>query len=202
LLTAKVTRLDVAIDIAGVRPDDCAWELPKALYRKNIIKAGRLQTIYLGSSKTAKEKGQVRIYDKAAEMGLPGVAITRVERVVKASNLRMHQLPDLSNVFKVLKCYDVRSGLGKPGPKGVPLVPLEYRPMLRDACAHRGLNATMALFTSDQLRKSVKSAIASAVPVFWEPAAIWDGWKATVEQAFSFSPTLSLSPLEFTETPW
>ena len=188
LLAAKVTQLDLAIDIEGVRPDDCAWELPKASYRNNIMRAGKLQTQDLGSNKTAKTKGQVRIYDKGAEMGLPGLAITRVERVVKAGNLQFNELSALSNVFTGLKCYDVRAALGKPGPKGVPLVPLEYRSMIHDACAHRGLNAAIGLFTSDQLRRAVKTAVVSTVPAFWDPAAIWEGWQAAIEQAFAFSP--------------
>jgi hypothetical protein len=184
LLAAKVTRLDLAIDIEGIRPDDCIWELPKAFYRNNIMKGGKLQTEYLGSNKTAK----LRIYDKGAEMGLPELAITRVERVVKAGNLRLIELPALSNVFTGLKCYDVRAALAKPGQKGASLVPLEYRSMVHDACAHRGLNAAMGRFTSEQLRKAVKTAIVSTVPAFWDPAAIWEGWQAAIEQAFAYSP--------------
>ena len=60
--------------------------------------------------------------------------------------------------------------------------------MIHDACAHRGLNAAIRPFTSDQLRRAVKTAVVSTVPAFWDPAAIWEGWQAAIEQAFAFSP--------------
>ena len=57
LLAAKVTRLDLAIDIEGVRPDDCAWELPKASYRNNIMRAGKLQTQDPWKQQNGQDKG-------------------------------------------------------------------------------------------------------------------------------------------------
>jgi hypothetical protein len=76
LADAKVTRLDVALDVPGIRPDDYLWELKKGVYRSSINKGGNPETLYLGNLKAAK--GGIRVYDKGAEMGVPSLKLTRI----------------------------------------------------------------------------------------------------------------------------
>ncbi len=100
LADAPVTRLDVALDVYGIRPDDYVWELSKGIYRNPIMKEGKLQTLYLGNRNAAKGRALVRIYDKGAELGVPNLELTRIERVFKNNKLRVRDLPALSNVFQ------------------------------------------------------------------------------------------------------
>jgi len=183
LQDAKVTRLDVALDVPGIRPDDYLWELKKGVYRNPIIKAGRLETLYLGNWKAAK--GGIRIYDKGAEMGLPGLTLTRIERVHKNNKLRLRDLAALPNVFHTLSCHDDHGALTGLGALGVPPM---YRSSFHDACAFRGLKAALEQIESVLLRTKLLKAISSSVPAFWDLDAIWAGWPTAVAKAFSHEP--------------
>jgi hypothetical protein len=183
LADAKVTRLDVALDVPGIRPDDCLWELKKGVYRSSIIKGGTPETLYLGNLKAAK--GGIRIYDKGAEMDVPSLKLTRIERVYKNSKLRLCDLTDLPNVFHTLSCLDANAAMAGLGTAGVPPM---YRPFLHDACAYRGLAAALNRIESASLRTKLMKAISSSVPAFWDLDAIWAGWPAAVAHAFSHEP--------------
>lgn len=65
ILKARVTRLDWAIDVPGMKPGDYVWERPKSPLRNLTYRKGCLEILYLGTS----FKGQVAIYGKAKEQG-------------------------------------------------------------------------------------------------------------------------------------
>jgi hypothetical protein len=189
LQDAKVTRLDVALDVPDVLPDDYLWELAKGVYRNPIIKRGRLETQYLGNWKAAK--GGIRVYDKGAEMGFPNLKLTRIERVYKNSKLRLRDVAALPNVFHTLACHDAHAALAGLGVAGVPPM---YRRFVHDACAYRGFRAALEQIESVQLRKKLIKAIGSSVPSFLDLDAIWAGWPAAVAHAFCHEPA---APPEF-----
>jgi hypothetical protein len=191
LANAKVTRLDVALDVQGIRPDDYLWEQSRGVYRGPLNKSGKLETLYLGNWKAAK--GGIRIYDKGAEMGLPSLTMTRIERVYKNSNLRLGDLTKLPNVFHTLSCRDAHAALASLGVVGVPPM---YRSFVHDSCAYRGTRPALNRFASAQLRKNLTKAIGSSVPPFWNLDAIWAGWPAAVAHAFFHEP---VAPPEFVE---
>jgi hypothetical protein len=191
LQDAKVTRFDAAVDVIGILPDDFLWELKKGVYRSQLNKDGRLETLYLGNWKAAK--GGVRIYDKGAEMHIPGLKLTRIERVYKNSKLRLRDVAKLPNVFRTLSCHDAHAAFAALGAKGVPPM---YRSSVHDACTKRGCKAALAEIDSAQLRTRLVKAISSSVPAFWDLDAIWAGWPAAVAQAFSHEPVAPLESLE------
>jgi hypothetical protein len=179
MMKAKVTRLDVAIDIDGIQPDDYVWDTSKAIYRSHILKRARLETLYLGSKNAARAKGQVRIYDKAAQMKIPNSKLTRVERVVKSGVLRVADLPKLPNVLDGIECYDVVHALANSG-----LVPPEYCQFFHDACASRGLRGALKNIKDDKRRKQIRAVIKSSTPTFWDPDLAWSGWGKAVSKVF------------------
>jgi hypothetical protein len=183
LAEAKVTRADIALDIEGIRPDDCLWDLQKAIYRETITKAGELGTLYFGNRHARKRL--LRIYDKGAEMGKPELKLTRIEREYKSNKLRLSELSKLPNVFSTLKCYDVYAALAGLDVLGVPPM---YRRFLHDSCCCRGLRFALRQLESLKLRKAIEQAIHSSVPAFWDAKAIWSEWPAAVAQAFSEAP--------------
>jgi hypothetical protein len=183
LQDAKVTRIDAALDVLGILPDDYLWELKKGIYRSQLNKDGRLETLYLGNWKAAK--GGVRIYDKGAEMHLPGLKLTRIERVYKNSKLRLRDMTKLPNIFHTLSCHDAYAAFAALGAKGVPPM---YRSSVHDSCAKSGIKAALAKIESLQLRSRLIKAIVSSVPAFWDLDAIWAGWPTAVAQAFSHEP--------------
>jgi hypothetical protein len=60
-----------------------------------------MQTMYLGN----QAKGQFRIYDKRAQLGVPGPPLTRVE-IAARPNKPARELVGLKNPFDKLKVYD------------------------------------------------------------------------------------------------
>jgi hypothetical protein len=188
LQDAKVTRLDVALDVPGIRPDDYL-SVRKGIYRSQLNKDGRLETLCLGNWKAAK--GGVRIYDKGAEMGLPGLKLTHIERVYKNSKLRLRDIAALPNVFHSLSCHDAHAAFAALGAQGVPPM---YRSSVHDACTKRGCKAALAKIESVQLHNTLVKAISSSVPAFSDLDAIWAGWPTAVAHAFCHEPTARRKP--------
>ena len=126
-------------------------------------------------------------------MDLPGLKLTRIERVYKNSKLRLRDVAKLPNVFHTLSCHDAHAAFAALGAKGVPPM---YRSSVHDACALRGFKAALAEIDSAQLRTRLMKAISSSVPAFWDLDAIWAGWPAAVAQAFSHEPVAPPESLE------
>jgi hypothetical protein len=75
---AKVSRLDVAIDYQGRNVSDYLFTKPrvKARIHRGAGVLGDVQTVYLGAPTSRK---CIRIYNKALELGITGVELTRIE---------------------------------------------------------------------------------------------------------------------------
>jgi hypothetical protein len=58
---ARVSRLDIAVDLHGVALSDWVWDLPKRASRELICRDREVETIYLG----AKKGSPVVVYNKA-----------------------------------------------------------------------------------------------------------------------------------------
>lgn len=79
MIVEKVTRADVAIDYSGLSIEDCLFRRPRVKPQLHYMPEFRgLQGLYLGSRASDRF---VRVYDKAAELGLSQVNVTRVEGV-------------------------------------------------------------------------------------------------------------------------
>jgi hypothetical protein len=183
LSNARVTRVDVALDIPGILPGDYLWAVSGGHYREWRLHSGKLETLYLGAKDATK--GFIRIYDKGVETGEPGLKMTRVERVFRSNKLRLQDLPARSNVFHSLRCYDVYAALTGLGPLGVPPM---HRNTAHDTCCLRGLGPGVDRFENVKLQKALMKAIKPSVPAFWDPSAIWSKWPAAVADAFFHEP--------------
>jgi hypothetical protein len=93
----RVTRLDVAVDLPGVRMDQFLFLAHQGETYQRFGTNGHLETFYVGTSKG----NQTRIYSKKKEQlakGKPfGKSVVRVERTLRNLNLVVGELQKLKN---------------------------------------------------------------------------------------------------------
>jgi DNA relaxase NicK len=90
-----VTRVDVAVDLPDVHMGDFVFDRPAAPIRRAILRKGKLETLYLGKNAA----GQVRIYDKGAQLGDASLVLTRIEYAVQPN--RTGELMKFRMVFRL-----------------------------------------------------------------------------------------------------
>jgi hypothetical protein len=99
----RITRLDIALDVAGISLDSITIT-PNGPLRTTVYKrSGNIETIYLGAPKSAN---QWRIYDKAVELKSKGIAVAcgtlvRFERRIR-TNMKVENLHKLKNPFATI----------------------------------------------------------------------------------------------------
>jgi len=152
---AKVTRVDVAVDLPGIQIGDYAFERPKSPIRHLIYRKGRLETLYLGT----KAKGQFCIYDKGAQLGDKTKVLTRVEARA-CPNLAAADLHAMKNPLVLIQVYDIATAklqLGKP-----------LTSTLHRAVRAEGLHGPMTDFPPLAISKN-ESAVKANSAAFWTP---------------------------------
>ena len=106
--SAKVTQIEVSIDLEGI-PFNSVQILPDQAKTLTVFKSGqRAETLYLGKSKS----NQTIVYDRAAKRKKQGQdekagPCTRIERKKSSLNLRVHELGKLTNPFSHVKFVSV-----------------------------------------------------------------------------------------------
>lgn len=166
----KVTRADIAVDLPGVQIGDFVFERLRSPLRQAIFRRGYLQTIYMGT----RAKGQACVYDKAAQMGLKGVKLTRVE-VRTRPNCVASELPQMNNPMALISVFDVAKAnlmLGDP----------HARSLCR-LMASNGLRAPLYDFPPKAIQK-LAHAIDASPASFWTPATFWIGWLTVLQNTF------------------
>jgi hypothetical protein len=167
---AKVTRLDIAVDLPGIRVGDYVFDRKQSPIRQCILRKAHLETIYLGK----RARGQARVYDKQAQLGGdPSAILTRVE-IAAAPNRIAEALYDLKNPFLSLQVYDLKKAdlqLGAPHTRALHL-----------ALRTQGLLALDDLFPPVAAKENAKR-IKASTPSFWQPEALWGHWPTALEGA-------------------
>lgn len=167
----QITRIDIAIDLPGVRVEDFHVLPHTSLTYKTYGRNGLCETIYIG-----KPKGnQFRIYDKTGEQKANGIKtttqITRVEKILRVISISPSELHDLANPFSGLVLV-----------AKTPLAPVNENPkawaMFLDSVQVRGLGPALALLSKTRRTTYRKHIAAQSLP-WWKPEEIWFNWKHT-----------------------
>jgi hypothetical protein len=171
---AKISRIDIAIDLLGVSIQDLFVFSDQAVRSAKYERFGTLESIYLGSSKST---AQTRIYDKVAEMIAKGQMvesvqpITRIERVVRNAG-SLKNLAKMKNHFSTLHLASMSDKAN-----GIPI------PIWRMFVSHTQRHTTQAALA--QLPKSerakYKAALKANEPIWWDTAEIWKQWPALID---------------------
>jgi hypothetical protein len=174
----RVSRLDVAVDLVGVRMTKLKMVPPKAVVSQTWSSSkGKLQTFQWG-----KPNGSyTQIYNKTAEMEARGVAVSgpqivRFERRPKDPAFKsLAKLAELENPFAGFVLTTTLPEAPQDGPAYV-------WPLFCDSVGVRGLLAALQLLPEHK-RPIFKKQFASAAPEWWNPDAIWAQWPAVVQQS-------------------
>ena len=166
----RVTRIDVSVDVPGVRMDEFLFLPPQAITSMHWKVNGHLKTIVHGK----KQGDQTVIYDRkekrlAKGQKWKGPSAIRVERrLVNLKDQKLSSLPLLPNPFAKMQMT-----VNMPGP------PDEKKSdswsMFEDSVKVRGLGAALALLPDERRTKYRKHLAAHPQP-WWDPAAIWAKW--------------------------
>jgi hypothetical protein len=171
---ASVSRIDVAVDMHGVRISNLAVRSRR--HQKSMLVFGRegnLETIYVGDRGSGS---QVTIYDKAAQLRetksihLAGPC-TRFEARIR-TYIPVNELSLLKNPFFGI---DVFCGLDDLS-IGTP----HHHQMFLDSIARRGLHAALRMLPASR-RQRYERAIAKRRCSYWKPDELWSGWDRAVE---------------------
>ena len=174
----RISRLDVAVDLIGVRMTKLKVVPPKAVVSQTWNSSkGKLLTYQWG-----KPKGSyTQIYNKTAEMQARGVAvsgpqITRFERRLKQPACKtLMKLAELDNPFAGFVLTTTVPEAPDDGPAYV-------WPLFCDSVSVRGLHAALQLLPPHK-SPVYKKQFANAAPDWWNPDAIWAQWPTVVEQS-------------------
>ncbi len=179
---ARVTRMDVALDLHGVRLDDFTWEVHGKKVRRITTKGRNIKSLGAGSPK----HGAVSAYDRTGKDGHdPDQPWTRIEARMKPG-CAFAELPNVKNRFAGIAVTDVRAAW-----KALGRSPIEGKTTLSHAQL-KGLKAVVDLFPKDTPKpygKTVAMALADAVPAWWQPEAVWARFPDVLKKMFSGEDT-------------
>jgi hypothetical protein len=164
----RVTRLDVAVDLPGVRMDQFLFLAHQGETYQCFETNGHLETLYMGKPKS----NQTRIYSKKKEQlakGKPfGKSVVRVERTLRNLNLLVGELQKLKNPFGQMAMVE-------PSPLPPPWEKPKVWSMFQDSVNMRGLMPAMALLPEHR-RSEYRKHLKQNQKVWWQPQAIWEKW--------------------------
>jgi hypothetical protein len=180
LLPGKVTRVDMALDLHGVRLEDYSWRMPGRQVAQPWTRNGDLETLYLGSPK----RGAACLYDKGKQQKQdPTTAWTRVELRPKPL-VPLGSLPNLPNALAKVQVDDVLAACEAVG------TPTMYRRMALDTAHLRGLKRLLLRFDNQKgpgkapsHRDKFEKALVETQPAWWQPEAFWSAWPAALAHA-------------------
>lgn len=186
-VNCKVTRLDIAVDLVGVRTADLIIEQvvqhAKAKPGKKwcyFSPSGVLETANLGF-----KKGQpvpIIIYDKAQELtdkgGTPiygGAAHARVERRMQP-NRSIASLAKMKNPLMGVVIIDPTK----------PIIPPETPhawTFFLDSCRMRGRKAALSLLSAQDIPAAYVEALKTADRHVWRPGKLWTKWPEALKKS-------------------
>lgn len=167
---ARVTRIEIAVDVSGVRMDEFLCLPKQAVTSLEYGPDGHAKTLYLGK----KGGSQTRIYSRkqkrlAKKQGWDGASVVRVERSINlGSSFRLAELGSLPNPFTAMKMVPSLPPPPNPGK-------LNQWSMFEDSVRQRGLVAALALLPAERA-KSYKAHLAAYEVPWWDPLAFWGAW--------------------------
>jgi hypothetical protein len=173
--TARVSRIDVAVDVSNLRMDEFLVLPPQGMTSQRFGCDGHLQTYNLG-----KPKGnQIRLYCKNAEQLAKGFSmgkkVVRVEQTLRNLKLTPINLAKLSNPFAKMTLLE---HCAPPPPVGN-----EARwSMFQDSIQVRGLTPALALLPQARRTKYRKYLAQYQKIEWWSPSTIWKGWPKALQE--------------------
>lgn len=183
IAAAKVTRVDIALDLHGVRLDDFAWDVRGKRIRRPFVNAPNLRSLGFGSPK----HGAVAIYDRTGKDGHEASQPwTRVEARMKPG-CALKDLPAAANPLVRIDVTDVRAAWKQLGRNRI-----EAEAMLAMAQL-RGPKALAAVFPKDTpqpIGTIVGKSLAGATPSWWSPMAAWEAFPQALASALPAKETI------------
>jgi hypothetical protein len=177
-----ITRIDIAFDLPGKRPEDFLLLKDIAVTSRTWSRQGEVQSIALGKG-SGNQSAVYSVKAKRLNKGQPwdGSARTRIEkRIKKPSVSGLKYLADLPNPFVDLSIVPCMPG--PPSANGKPPNELAKREWSRfmDSVKVRSVNPALALIPEDRRAKYRKHLKANALP-WWDPEKIWINWPKALE---------------------
>jgi hypothetical protein len=172
----RITRLDVTVDVPGVRMDEFHFLPQQALTTMQWNVQGHLQSLVFGK----KQGNRTVIYSRDKKRlakgqnwtGEPEVRIER--RLTNLKNQKVSSLPRLANPFSPMQMT-----LNMPAPPSDGKA-WEWS-MFEDSVKARGLNAALSLLPEERRTKYRKHLAAHPEP-WWDPDLIWAQWPAMLDE--------------------
>jgi hypothetical protein len=163
----KVTRIDIALDLPGLSLDKVVVRsLGQRKHGVYTDGKGRLETIYLGSTKA----NRTAVYTKIKK----DIEFLRVERRMKP-NIRGHQLVRLSNPFDKVQMISTDS----LSPHLDGMVPRQFF----DSVRVRGIGHAIRELSPRQ-RREIKAALADPQESLLPPMSlVWNVWPHVLNQS-------------------
>lgn len=191
----RVTRIDITTDVKHLQMPGCLFYYPGMMVQYNYLKAGGIQTAYLGGVGGAN---QFRFYDKAKQIKksnadkpkqykepLPNKPVTRIEW-----QHRPGQVCTLSSLYKTcgpiyqkLWCGMVAQISGQPQSSFESLVHLVIR-----LSRYEGLPQALAE-VDKQHRANVRKFIEkNTYTSWWSPEKLWETFPGAIEHIMNPPP--------------
>jgi hypothetical protein len=173
----RISRLDVAVDLIGVRMTKLKMQ-PKIGQSAQAwwSSDGKLKTYQWG-----KPTGtHTQIYNKTAEQLARGIAVTgpqvtRIERRLK--NPKYKKLTDLAGMNNPFAGIVLTTSIPEAPPGG----PSYVWPMFCDSVQVRTLDLALKLLPKHK-RTVYRNQFTKAAPLWWNPEAIWKMWPAMLDE--------------------
>jgi hypothetical protein len=165
--SARVSRVDAALDLHGCSPGDWAWDLPKRRNRQLFLDDGEILTLYLGS----KYGNPMVVYDKADRLGLhPSVERTRIEFRDTRSNI-LQDLPNMACPFEYLLVFNPRTIKSAIQPLRRALMPVAHG---------GGMRGVLDLYP-EAVHPEIREQLQASTPAWWKPLEVWEQWPTVLE---------------------
>ena len=177
---AKVTRLDIAVDLLNVDTEDLLVGAKKPGKKMSYFGiGGKIETAYQNTTNTIYiyDKKQKQIDDKQTpEFG--NTPHTRVEIKTRTTK-GILGLPSLMNHLNKVSLIDIEA----------PEPPEEHHhwKLFQDACRYRGMDGALN-FLSDDVRGKYIEAIEAVEGEIWQPEKLWGFWAETVHKSRLLDP--------------
>lgn len=186
LLPAKVTRVDVAVDIYNADISQAQVEYSKpAKTHAYYDPAGKLQTAYYGigpSIKTTKRSGDTKLYDKRAHLiesdlspVLGEVPHMRVEFTIRSSHGPL--LKDLNQLKSPLERISLRYIDGE----ALSDLPAKWH-WFFDACQRKGVGKVLQAMDTAE-RPEAEEVIKTYSRNIWHTEKLWSHWPDVVSNS-------------------
>ena len=177
LESARLNRLDFAVDIHGVHIDRLGiYHNTRSAFSKQFERGGHTTGIYLGKRTSNR---QVVVYDKKREARECHNLILRGERT--RVEFRVTDIGSLSALTDMLNPFSSFTLLLYP-----PCDRTEHdRIFFLDSCRYRGAQAALHLIQNRRTRAAYRAWLSETCSAsWWRPEAIWDQRMDALQRAF------------------